>query len=196
MESKQVRVLTRKRIKRHVPFQDNIKYLSKEETKRLLSIIDNIRDKIIIKLMYSTGMRVGEITKIQYDDIDFLDHKINIPAQNTKSKRARVPRVNKAIMNELKAYTKNERISRGLVFPISIRRIQYIIKTYGKKVELEWITPHKLRHTHIVHSLMSGVPVSAVQKQVGHVDLRTTQIYANISISDVKEAYEKAGVDF
>lgn len=196
MEDQQVRTLLQKRIKKHRPFSDTIKYLSKEEIKRLISCIDNVRDKTLIKFLYSTGMRIGETSLLQFDDIDFKDLKILIPSQNTKTKRSRQPRISEEVSNDLKAYLKELQITKGLVFPITIRRIQMIIKKYGIKAGLNWIHPHTLRHTHIVHSLMSGVPMSAVQKQVGHIDLRTTQIYSNLSVADVKEAYTKAGVEF
>ncbi|MEK6885327.1 MAG: site-specific integrase [Nanoarchaeota archaeon] len=196
MNKEQLRVYVQKRTRRKLRFSETIKYLSKEQIKRLIDSIDNIRDKVLIKFLYSTGMRVGETVLMQVDDIRFIDNEIDIPAQNTKSKKKRTPRISIEIGNDLKAYLKEFQITKGRVFPISIRNVQYIVKKYGKKVDLNWIHPHTLRHTHIVHSLMKGVTMSAVQKQVGHVDLNTTQIYSQLSTSDVKEAYNKAGVDF
>ena len=57
--------------------------------------------------------------------------------------------------------------------------------------EIKYISPHTLRHTHIVHALLDRIPIAAVQKQVGHKRLATTQIYSNLAPEQVREAYEK-----
>lgn len=201
MESQQVRLLTRKRIRKTNRFSDTIKYMSKEQIERFLSSIDNVRDKLLFRLLYTTGVRIGELTKTFVHDIDFQEGIINLAAQNTKTRKPRSVRIHPEVLNELKAYLKFKKISKGYLFPsvnskqsITIRRIQMITKKYSKKCNLGWIHPHTFRHTHIVHALMQGLPISAVQKQVGHLDLRTTQIYSDLSIADVKKAYE--GVDF
>ena len=190
MKAQQIQKLTKKHLTKKA-FTDTIKYISKDEIKRLINSIDNARDKIIIKMLYSSGCRVGELVKACVDDIDFNECVWHIHAQNTKSKRSRSPRLYGGVVNDLKAYLKVSNISKGLLFPIGIRSIQRIVKKYGDKVGIKCLHPHSLRHTHIVHSLMDGVAMSAVQKQVGHVDLRTTQIYSNLAVSDVKKAYEK-----
>jgi integrase len=184
----------KKKIKKHKPFSETIKYLSREELKRLIESIDDVRDRAILRMLYSTGCRVGELCKAYVDDLDFEDKMFNIPAHNTKSKRGRKVRVHDSVVNDVRSYLKAKSFSKGLLFPISIRQVQNIVKKYGDKAGIEKLHPHTLRHTHIVHSLMSGVPMSAVQKQVGHIDLRTTQIYSNLSISDVKEAYKKTEI--
>lgn len=188
------KLVKKKVLKKSKPFSDTIKYLSKEEIKRLIESIDDVRDRALIRMMYSSGCRVGEIVKAFIDDIDFNESIWRIPAPNTKSKRARSPRLHAAVVNDLRAYLKAKEIRRGKLFPISIRQVQNIVKKYGERAEIEGLHPHTLRHSHVVHSLMDGVPMSAVQKQVGHVDLRTTQIYSDLAVADVKEAYK--GVDF
>ncbi|MCK4244730.1 MAG: tyrosine-type recombinase/integrase, partial [Candidatus Omnitrophica bacterium] len=68
-------------------------------------------------------------------------------------------------------------------------RIQQLMKKYAKIANLE-ASPHTLRHTHIVHALLDRIPITAVQKQVGHKKLTTTQIYSNLAPEQVREAYE------
>lgn len=197
----QVRILTRKRIRKRTKFSESIKYLSKDQLNKFITGIDNIRDKVIIKLLYSTGMRVGELLKSYVHDIDFDDCLFNLPAQNTKNRKPRSCRIHPEVLNELKGYLKINGIKKGVLFPsynhkksISVRRVQMIVKKFGVKCGLDWVHPHTFRHTHIVHALMQGLPISAVQKNVGHLDLRTTQIYSDLSVADVKKAYD--GVDF
>jgi len=178
---------------------EGIKYLKNEEWSRLIEVIDNYRDKLIVKLLYSTGMRVGELSKLKLKDIDFTERFIHIPAENTKTKTARTVVVDKETLSELRAYLKiapplnrrrTGRIKRGKIFNLSVRRIEQLIKKYSKIANIA-ATPHTLRHTHIVHSLLNHIPITAIQKQVGHKRLATTQIYSDLAPEQVREAYER-----
>jgi len=98
-----------------------IKYLKNDEWSRLIECINNYRDKLIVKLLYSTGMRVGELTKLKVGDIDFTERFIHIPAENTKTLAPRTVVVHKETLSELRAYLKLTRIKRGRVFNLSVR---------------------------------------------------------------------------
>ena len=172
------------------PNNHEVKYLKKEEWLRLLESIDNYRDKLIVKLLYSTGMRVGELSKLKVEDIDFHERFIHIPAENTKTNTARTVIVAKDVLSDITAYLKIARIKRGRLFSLTVRRLQQLLKKYAKRANIE-ATPHSLRHTHIVHALLDRIPITAVQKQVGHKKLTTTQIYSNLAPEQVREAYEK-----
>ena len=168
-----------------------IKYLKKDEWTRLIETIDNYRDKLIVKLLYSTGMRVGELSKMKVEDIDFSERFIHIPAENTKTKTARTVVVDQGTLSDVRAYLKLTRIKQGRIFNLSVRKnIQQLIKKYSKIANIA-ATPHTLRHTHIVHSLLNHIPITAVQKQVGHKRLATTQIYSELAPEQVREAYER-----
>lgn len=167
-----------------------IKYLKKEEWLRLIESVDNYRDKLIVKLLYSTGMRVGELAKLKVEDIDFQERFIHIPAENTKTNTARTVIVPKEVLSDVSAYLKIVQIRAGRLFNLTVRRLQQLIKKYAKIANLE-ASPHTLRHTHIVHALLNRIPIAAVQKQVGHKRLATTQIYSNLAPEQVREAYER-----
>ena len=179
----------KKRQKQQRRNNSEIKYLKNEEWSRLIESIDDYRDKLIINLLYSTGMRVGELSKLKVEDIDFTERFIHIPAENTKTKTARTVVVDKEALSEIRAYLKIVRIKAGSIFTLSVRRIQQLIKKYSKIANIA-ATPHTLRHTHIVHSLLNHIPITAVQKQVGHKRLATTQIYSELAPEQVREAYE------
>lgn len=166
-----------------------IKYLKKEEWDKLRSSIDNYRDKLIISILYSTGMRIGEFTKVKIEDIDFEERFITIPAENTKTKTGRTVWVPQEVLNEIKAYLKLTKKKKGRLFNLTRRRIQQLLKKYSKISGVK-ATPHTLRHTHIVHALLNKVPITAIQKQVGHKRLTTTQIYSDFAPEQVREAYE------
>jgi integrase len=195
-------------------FQDSIKYLKREEWLKLKESIDCFRDKVIILLLYSTGCRVGELCTMRIEDVDFDSGFIRIAGENTKTGEPRTVRVGREVLNELKAYLKLEKRKSGLLFRsrqgdgITPRRVQQIISAYAERSgtqqvyggdcrgrKLQAVTPHTLRHTHVVHALMNRIPITAVQKQVGHKRLTTTQIYSDLAPEQVKEAYEGAGFE-
>ena len=183
--------MLRTKIKHKIEKQNNheVKYLKKEEWHRLLESIDNYRDKLIVKLLYSTGMRVGELAKLKVEDIDFHERFIHIPAENTKTNTARTVIVQKEVLSDVSAYLKTLRIKRERLFNLTVRRLQQVMKKYAQRANIE-ASPHTLRHTHIVHALLDRIPITAIQKQVGHKKLTTTHIYSNLAPEQVREAYE------
>ena len=195
-------------------FRDSIKYLKKEEWQALKESIDNVRDKIIINLLYSSGVRVGELCLMKIEEVDFSNGFIRIPKENTKTKQSRTVRIGKEILSDLKVLLRLEKRKKGYLFrsrqgkQLTTRRIEQIIHEYAERAgiqrvcgydkrnhPLHVVSPHTLRHTHIVHALLDKVPITAVQKQVGHKRLTTTQIYSDLAPEQVKEAYDKAGFE-
>lgn len=173
------------------PFKDSIKYLKKEEWDKLRVSIDDYRDKLMITLLYSTGMRVGEFTKLKVQDIDFGERFIRIPPENTKTRTGRTIFIPQEVLNDVRAYLKLKKMKKGKLFDLTTRRIQQLIKKYSSRAGVK-ATPHTLRHSHVVHSLLRQVPITAVQKQVGHKRLTTTQIYSDLAPEQVRAAYERA----
>ena len=195
-------------------FRDSIKYLKKEEWQILKESIDNFRDKIIINLLYSSGVRVAELSSMKIEEVDFGNGFIRIPKENTKTKESRTVRIGKEVLSDLKALLRLEKRKKGYLFrsrqgkKLTTRRIQQILHTYAKRAgiqkvyaydksgrPLHTVSPHTLRHTHIVHALLNKVPIIAVQKQVGHKRLTTTQIYSDLAPEQAKEAYDKVGFE-
>jgi len=167
-----------------------IKYLKKEEWEKLRGSIDKSRDRMIIELLYETGCRVGEIAKIDIQDIDFSGGYIRIPWQNSKTKVGRTVFITSERANKLKGYLRDKGRKKGALFRISKRRIQEIVQHYSKKSGVK-ASSHTLRHSHIVHALQDKVNITAVQGQVGHKRLETTQVYSELAPEQVKEAYER-----
>lgn len=179
-----------KRTNRQRKGSREIKYLKKDEWLRLIALVDNYRDKLILNLLYHTGMRVGELILLEVEEIDFDERYIHIPAENTKTKTSRTVVVNREVLSDIVAYQKMAKVKKGRLFHITVRWIQQLLRGYSKKAGVG-CTPHTLRHSHIVHALLNHVPMSAIQKQVGHKNLTTTQIYSDLAPEQVREAYEK-----
>ena len=178
---------------------DQIKYLTPTQTEKLFEVIINFRDKLIINLLLDTGMRIKEFSMMKFEHLDFDNCYIRIPIENTKTREARTTRVNRLLMNDLQAYCKQEGIRKSYIWkgytnPITTRTLQYMVKNYGKKAGIDWLTPHKLRHTHIVRALSMGVSMNAVQAQVGHKRLTTTQVYSKLAPAEVQKAYDGVGL--
>ncbi|MEA1964601.1 MAG: site-specific integrase, partial [Candidatus Aerophobetes bacterium] len=105
-------------------FTDTIKYLKKEEWDKLRCSIDNYRDKLIIGMLYATGMRVGELIKLRIENIDFNERFITIPAENTKT--SRTAWISQEVLSEIKAYLKLTKRRKGRLFSLTPRRIQQL----------------------------------------------------------------------
>ena len=93
----------KKRQKQQRRNNSEMKYLKNEEWVRLIETIDNYRDKLIVKLLYATGMRVGELSKMKVEDIDFSERFIHIPAENTKTKTARTVVVDQGTLSDVQS---------------------------------------------------------------------------------------------
>ncbi|MQY59270.1 MAG: tyrosine-type recombinase/integrase, partial [Clostridia bacterium] len=99
----------------------NIKYLQRAEWEKLRASIDNVRDKLIIGLLYATGVRVGELSKLRIEHIDFQENFISIPWQNTKTKTARTVYIPRESLNDIKAYLRLTKRKKGLLFALAKR---------------------------------------------------------------------------
>jgi len=168
------------------------KYLKKEEVKKLIESAENLRDKVALELLYTTGMRVGELSRLRVEDIDFEEGVIVVRgAKGGVDNTLTVPR---STLQDVKFYLGKRKKGRVLWSRqskgMTVRAIQHMVKKYGEKVGVD-VTPHRLRHSHAVHALEAGVPITSVQDQLGHKNLTTTQIYTKIAITDRKKHYEE-----
>ncbi len=143
---------------------------------------------VLIELLYESGCPVGELAKMDIQDIDFEAGFICIPAENTKTKTARTVYLPEGILSKVKPYLRETRRRKGLLFRLTKRRIQQIIERHSQRSGVK-CSAHTLRHSHIVHALLDKITVTAVQKQVGHKRLSTTAIYSDLAPEQVKEAY-------
>lgn len=177
--------------------------LSEEETAGLLSAAGEndffgLRDKTILELLYSTGIRVHEITTLDTSDVDFVNEEIKVLGKGAKERI--VPTGGQAVvclrkyMRELK-----KKHDSGALFinknngRLTTRAIEMMIKKYALKAGLEKkVTPHTLRHSFATHLLDRGADLRSVQELLGHANLSTTQIYTHLSINKLKREYDKA----
>lgn len=177
--------------------------LTENEIKTLLDSIpcDNffsLRDRVILEILYSSGIRVNELVNLNINDIDFFNEEIKVTGKGSKE---RIVPVGSIAINFLKKYVKElkDKINTNILFinknkgRLTTRAVEMIVNSYAKKAGiLKRVTPHTLRHSFATHLLDRGADLRSVQELLGHSNLSTTQIYTHLSIQKLKKEYEKA----
>ena len=164
------------------------------------------RDRAILEILYSSGIRVNELSKLNMDDIDLNQGLMKVRG---KGKKERIVPVGGPAMLALKKYIENRRkmlkkenLNTDSGFPVflgskgtrltarSVARIvdKYILKSGVNKK----ISPHTLRHTFATHLMEGGADLRAIQELLGHESLSTTQRYTSLSAQRLMEVYDKA----
>jgi len=158
--------------------------LTIEEIKNLIDVTNNPKHRLIIKLLYGTGMRVSEIINLKKQDINFEENLIKINLG--KGRKDRFVKLPVSIMEELNNFSKIgdskylfESQRGGELVP---KTIQLILSNAAKKAEIKKrVYPHLLRHSFATHLLEYGTDLRIIQKLLEHSSIKTTQIYTQIS---------------
>jgi integrase/recombinase XerC len=157
-----------------------------------------LRDRAILELLYSSGIRVGELVGLNLDQLD-LD--LGIVKVMGKGRKERIVPVGSKAIEALKAYLEKRRIldgkeplflnSRG--GRLTARSVGRLIKKYTKRSGIfRRISPHTLRHSFATHLLDAGADIREIQEMLGHASLSTTQRYIHLSPGKLMEVYDKA----
>ena len=180
--------------------------MSPDEVIKLLEQPDGdspkeIRDKAMLELLYATGIRVTELISLKLSDINL---QMSYLICRDASKERVIPFGN-AAKNALGRYLDETRESMiedkksDVLFancsgkPMSRQGFWKLIKYYAKKADIKAdITPHTLRHSFAAHLVENGADLKSVQEMLGHSDISTTQIYANLNHNHIREVYVKA----
>ncbi len=175
------------------------KYLKQDELRALLEAPRRMRDRLIIKLLYETGMRVGELVALTIGDVDLEASEITIQEAKRHKEGRKVPLVNSWTKTMLRDYIGTRKVWKDPLFvsnkrmPLSRRQVERLISNYGAQIGLDKDKrhPHVLRHTHAVYSLKSGIDLRTLQQNLGHSSIEVTAIYLTMDIDDRKEEYSK-----
>lgn len=168
-------------------------YLTKEEVRKLIAKVENIKHRCIIKLLYGSGLRLSELLHLRVSDIDSKSMIIHI--RKSKGNKDRVVMLSNSLLQELRIYFKkykpNDFLFEGQTGGIySAKSVQMVVKKAASKAGIKkQVTPHTLRHSFATHLLESGTDVRFIQELLGHNSIKTTEIYThitNISKSKIK----------
>ena len=169
-----------------MPNIKTIKYLTQDELKNLLKVIDYKRDKAIFLLAYRHGLRASEIGVLRVEDVDLNRGRIRI--NRLKHSQGGEYPMEPDEIRILKAWLKERRDSNYLFpsrrgVPISRRTLDYMMKAYGEKAGI----PEDKRHFHVLkhsiatHLLDAGADIRFVQDWIGHKNIQNTVVYAQIT---------------
>ncbi|MBR3660503.1 MAG: tyrosine recombinase [Bacilli bacterium] len=178
------------------------RYLSYDE---LLEIFHNLeiktnydlRNRLILELMYATGVRVSELVNIKVSDITMSNQSIRVFGKGSKE---RIVYFNNVCLKVLKDYLKiykeiNKKNTDYLILnqngdQITTAGISYILNQVIKKISFnKHITPHMLRHSFATHLLNNGCDLLTVQELLGHASISTTGIYTHVTLDHIKDVY-------
>ena len=191
-----------KKLPKHLSIEDAIKFIETPDTDTELGK----RDRAMLELMYATGVRVAELTKMNIGHVDFRNRLIRVTG---KRRKERIVPFGEPALDALKAYLD---VRDGLLnnAPISEREPEALFLNYqgtrittrsvGRMVDKYIrvcagkydISPHALRHSFATHLLDSGADLRDIQELLGHARLSSTQIYTHVSMEKLIQVYDKA----
>lgn len=179
------------------------RFFEYNELEELLSVPDlrtplGQRDRLILEMLYATGVRVGELVKIKIDDIDFGRKNIIILGKGNKE---RYVTYGEYCEEALKNYIQDGRVALNIkdsktLFlnnkggTLTERGVRYILDQLIQKTSIQKkISPHMIRHSFATHLLNEGCDLLTVQKLLGHESIKATQIYTHVTTDRLKEVY-------
>lgn len=164
--------------------------LSREEVMSLIDSADNLKSRLIISFLYSTGLRVSELVNLKIEDLN-LNEKIGW-VRKGKGSKDRIFAISESLSKELQEYLNKKAKENTFLFsknkPLTTRNIQKIISGTRKRARInKKVTPHTLRHSFATHLLENGTDIRVIQAMLGHSSLSTTQVYTHISSEQIKK---------
>jgi len=197
------------------PIRDLKGYLEPEQVERLMAVASNLRDRLLVRIPWRTGIRVSELIAIRVPDIDFENRAIVIKVQKQRKKdgkvveRRRVVPIDQGTLDMVREYLewrKQFPYQGNVLFPITRQRAQQIVQRLGKRAGITEVGdpavsqrrklhPHHLRHSFAIHAIKKGMTVERLQKILGHQSPTTTSVYLQFSVADLHEDYHKVWED-
>jgi integrase/recombinase XerD len=188
-----------------------IRFLQPEDLKKLFAAVDvsdimGLRDKAILEILFSTGLRVSELAKLNKDQVNIEAGEFGVIGKGGK---ARVVFLSKKAKAQLKEYLNRRKDPYQPLFlrysgpkedeeltqerqRLSVRSIERMVDKYRKKANILFkISPHVLRHSYATDLLSHGADLRSVQEMLGHKNIATTQIYTHVTDVRLKEVHEK-----
>lgn len=179
-------------------------FLQSDELQKIFETIEletplGIRNRLIVELLYASGLRVSELTDLTLNDIDINEKEIRVTGKGNKERIVYFGEYAKKYLNmyleESRPVLLNKKRTNHLLLnhqgePLSSRGVQMIIEDIVKEASLKHnISPHALRHTFATDLLNNGADLKSVQELLGHSSLSTTQIYTHITNERLRSVY-------
>lgn len=164
------------------------KVVSKDIILKMIDVLPNLKHKIIVELLYSSGLRLNELLHLKWQDLDFNNRLVRV--NKGKGNKDRFSILSQRVADDLLEYKKKRTDSNDFIFVsdfncyklLSDRTIGQVLKNACKKLKLHYnITPHQMRHSLATHLTDADVNIRKIQTLLGHSNLNTTKIYTQVS---------------
>ena len=170
--------------------------ITDEGIEKLRDSCKEIRDLAMIDLLYSTGIRVGELVNLNIDDIDLEGRECVVYGKGDKERRVYFDAKAKVHLKEYISERKDQNHALFVTLDaphdrLKISGVEIRLRQLGRRLELERIHPHKFRRTMATRAIDKGMPIEQVQKILGHSQIDTTMQYAMVNQSNVKNSHQK-----
>ena len=167
------------------------------ELEKLRSACETIRDEALVEFLYSTGCRVSELVNVNKEDVNIKDGEVTLIGKGDKERKSYLTAHASLALQE---YLKSRDDDNNALFVSKVKphnrlkkgAIEKIIGELGVKAGIEKkVYPHLIRHTTATMGLQHGMDVTEIQKMLGHANIETTMIYAEVNQNDVKTSHKK-----
>lgn len=171
--------------------------LTKEEIRRLLNAATHAKSRLLIRLLYASGLRVSEALSLKAEDLELADRIGWV--RGGKGSKDRMIILSDSAAQELRQYLRARRILSGPIFlgkggaPMTARNAQKIIANAARAAGIsKQVTPHKLRHSFATHLREAGQDLRVIQELLGHASIQTTEIYTHVSAAEKRKVISPA----
>lgn len=191
--------------------QRQVTFLHFDEIEQILAKIDTdtvigLRDRAIIELLFSTGLRVSELISLNRDSINFNRLEFTVRGKNQKDRPVFVSERSSAFLKEYLntrqdnlvplfiSYSKNNQKldTSGNFRRLSARSVERMISKYSRLAGItKHVSPHTMRHSFATDLLMNGADIRSVQAMLGHSNISTTQVYTHVTDQHLRETHQK-----
>lgn len=168
-----------------------------------VSTLQGLRDRAILELLFSTGLRISELCARSIDDIDLSRDEFSVRGKGDK---IRMVFLSAAAKDAIKAYLKARKDTSDALFVqygknakgakdlrLSPRAVQRVLKTYAAKAGItRKVTPHVIRHSFATDLLQNGADLRSVQALLGHANIATTQVYVPVTDKNLREVHKRS----
>lgn len=187
-----------------------VSFLTTEETERLINTVDlntttGLRDRAIIELLFSSGLRVSELTNLNRDHINLSRGEFTVRGKGQKDRPVFIsPEASEWLAKYIE--TRKDRATplfirysgfktgddKGESFRLTPRSVQRLVQNYARLAGItKHVSPHTLRHSFATDLLMNGADLRSVQSMLGHSNISTTQVYTHVTDQHLKKVHEK-----
>jgi integrase/recombinase XerC/integrase/recombinase XerD len=165
-----------------------VRYLKHDQVMALIESIDDLRDRLVVRIIYATGVRVSELCGINIEDIDPDEGTVRVRGKGGKFRAVFIDRES---LREIGEFIGTR--TTGPLFPghlgenLSPRTVQHIFRNYAPP----GITPHKIRHSYASELYRRSKNLRVVQENLGHSSIKTTEIYLHTDLDERRRVYEE-----